>query len=152
MLCFRFLPLVICSCFAIIPFCLAVGIVAVTLAAGMPNEVFSATHTSQNGALRKHIVHVDICRRSNVCNHTGKGIPRNIEHRMYLCSHLCFFVAGRRTGGRHSVMNRLKPHWVAWALSGADAPAAIALAWQRHGGRGRLKRKILHNGGFILTA
>jgi len=49
-------------------------------------------------------------------------------------------------------MNRFKPHWVAWALSGADAPAAIALAWQRHGGRGRLKRKILHNGGFILTA
>ncbi len=89
-LCFCFLPLVIRSCLTVIPLRLTIRIITIPLTAGMPDKVFSAAHTSQNAALRKHIVHIDIHRRSNIRNHTGKGIPRNVKYAMYLCNHFCF--------------------------------------------------------------
>ena len=62
------------------PFRLAVRIVTVPLAAGMPDEVFSAGHTSQYRALSVHIVWIYIRRRSNISNHSGKCIPGDVEH------------------------------------------------------------------------
>ncbi len=55
-LCFCSFSLVIRSCFAVVPLRLTIRIVAVTLTAGMPDKVFSASHTRQDRALRKHIV------------------------------------------------------------------------------------------------
>ena len=48
---------------------LAIRIVAVLLMAGVSDKVFSAAHTSQYGALRKLVIHIDICRRSNIRHH-----------------------------------------------------------------------------------
>ena len=55
----------------------------------MADKVFSATHTRQDGALREVIIHIDICRRSDIRDHTGESVPYNIEYGMYLGAHIC---------------------------------------------------------------
>ena len=82
-----YLPLVIRTRLAIVPFCLTVRIAAVPLTAGVADEVFAAGHACQDRALRKHIIRIGIGRRRDVRYHTRKGIPRNIENGMHFGSH-----------------------------------------------------------------
>ena len=82
--------LVICSGFPVIPFGLAVRIIAIPLSAGMTDEIFTTGHAGQNGALRLKIVHVFINRRCYIRYQTSEGVPSYIKYRLHIGSQLYF--------------------------------------------------------------